>query len=384
MAVAAANLSIILNQIKNELHEQEMLVGGGGGRHHGPALIYIGVGTRAGLIRYEDGILEDKNYHQFPPFLQNLENVVPNLQMYLILIDPIQENPPYLVHDKGFQPVMNMPNSYIKAAGGYKGLQINKNKTTVHVLRESVHTEPYETYTASPSTDITRVLRDLNTFAKNHSVTTLYHDFTGKANHVLAEFFDPEIGGQHLDHIIYGFCGRAEQGCYIDLSVPEASFPFYIENNHMSRPMLKFFNIYQFIELDSLHTINSCERIKYNSSDLINRQQEQVVENMLLQLRNQQLAVLRFLVQILAGEEKITEFANFNFLPKLLQKSALEYYHARDFRALYDYILTCFSKPINVAAKIRQLDLNGREILECIIADKKNIYDWFKNASLFF
>ena len=39
-----------------------------------PIMIYVGIGTFAGLMTNDDGImyLEDKNYHQFPPCIQKI------------------------------------------------------------------------------------------------------------------------------------------------------------------------------------------------------------------------------------------------------------------------------------------------------------------------
>jgi hypothetical protein len=64
-----------------------------------PVFIYTGVGTAAGL-RNADGTLELKNYHQYPPILQDLKNLIPALKLYIVLLDPCQECPPYMIKDK--------------------------------------------------------------------------------------------------------------------------------------------------------------------------------------------------------------------------------------------------------------------------------------------
>ena len=65
---------------------------------HEPVFIYIGVGTMAGL-RNSDGTLAEENYHQYPPFVKELRNRIPCLNTFIVLIDPLQENPPYLLRD---------------------------------------------------------------------------------------------------------------------------------------------------------------------------------------------------------------------------------------------------------------------------------------------
>ena len=75
-----------------------------------PVFIYTGVGA-SGSIDH-NGILQLENYHQYPPFLQNLKNTIPNLHIFIILIDPYQENPPYMVNDKNLiiEPNVIEPN----------------------------------------------------------------------------------------------------------------------------------------------------------------------------------------------------------------------------------------------------------------------------------
>ena len=76
-----------------------------------PVLIYIGIGTFAGLLSFKNddegnpthiSFLEEKNYHQYPPFIRHLKQTVPNLHLYIILIDPMQENPLYLLGDREY------------------------------------------------------------------------------------------------------------------------------------------------------------------------------------------------------------------------------------------------------------------------------------------
>ena len=58
-------------------------------------------------------------------------------------------------------------------------------------MRKSVYTDPYEA--KENYINITDQLRHLNNFAINNNITTLYHDFSGRRNALLAEYFDKEL-----------------------------------------------------------------------------------------------------------------------------------------------------------------------------------------------
>ena len=105
-----------------------------------PILIYIGVGTFAGLITIDNNnlrILEDCNYHQYPSFIRNMKNEIPNLHLYIILIDPIQENPPYMITDKRIQEDFYQTDNEDK----FKSID---NRITTYVLRKTVITDVYK------------------------------------------------------------------------------------------------------------------------------------------------------------------------------------------------------------------------------------------------
>ena len=115
-----------LNNLKNEIIQLPP---------NQPVFIYVGVGTAAGLVNAE-GILEPPNYHQFPPFLQDLRNRIPNLNLFIVLIDPNQENPPYMVRD--FPLVEIRPDEYQNANANANA---NEGSLHVQVFRQNVYTD---------------------------------------------------------------------------------------------------------------------------------------------------------------------------------------------------------------------------------------------------
>ena len=203
--------------------------------HDECVFIYIGVGTYAGL-KNKDGILEPQNYHQYPPFLQDLKNSIPNLNLFIVLIDPMQEQPPYMIADKGLANAAPSPT------------------IAIYSLLKSVYTDPYECY-GDDFINITEELRDLNKYAMAENITLLYHDFTGRRNSLLADYFDEELG-EHLNHIVYGLSARQDHGCYFDLTAPESYFSWRNEGGNHKRTYIILFNIYYYLVNNKTHLIS--------------------------------------------------------------------------------------------------------------------------------
>ena len=116
-----------------------------------PVFLYVGVGTAAGMMN-ACGTLFAQHYHQFPPFVQNLKNNFPQLHVILALIDPCQENPPYVVVEHRLFNKAD-PDQFTNANGTLQ----------VHVLREMVYAEPYLAIPAE-AVNITHELEQLNAF----------------------------------------------------------------------------------------------------------------------------------------------------------------------------------------------------------------------------
>lgn len=108
-----------LNDLKNEIIAMPP---------DAPALIYIGVGAAASAN--QNNILPPAQYQQFPPFLQELHKQVPNLHIFLLLIDPYQENPPKVSIDFALQDQYN-------SGSHYRGERLQ-----AFVYRMSVYTDP--------------------------------------------------------------------------------------------------------------------------------------------------------------------------------------------------------------------------------------------------
>lgn len=354
-----------------------------------PVFIYTGVGT-AGNVDH-NGILQLQNYHQYPPFLQNLKNTIPNLHIFIILIDPYQENPPYMVNDKNLTLQsnelingLNLENNEI-----IECYTNNTNDLTLYVMRKCVYTDPYE---ANPDyINITDQLRHLNLFAIHNNITTLYHDFTGRKNALLAEYFDNELT-DHLDHIVYSLSAREDHGCMFDLTDISSYFPFktdYLQIlNHNKRIIIKLFNIFFFTTLDIIKEKMVIEINNYPPymHAMIEKQKDQVINSIKTELRNEIFAILRLILRLIKEEEKYEEIKYvyfFNSLPEYEKNKALSMYHAKEFNNLFNFLINYYGKKIDLVVKIKDLDISGREILEFII-NGSNPYYWYNSLNNFF
>ena len=365
-----------------------------------PVFLYVGVGTAAGMMN-AGGTLFAQHYHQFPPFIQNLKNNFPQMHIILALIDPCQENPPYVVLDHRLLN-KSTPDQYTNTNGTLQ----------FHVLRKAVYTEPYLPIPAE-AVNITRELQQLNAFVIQHRVSMLYHDFTGRAVRLLAEYFDDTLR-HHLDQVIYGMSARTEHGCYFDLTRENAFFALKLEgqfppppgqqaqeflqlfqprhpnvDNH-ARPMVRMFNYYKFIVTNTLPDAKR-EIAQYPpavSTNLIKPQLNEIIYIYMTRFKHMQLTMLRQVRNALIQPD--SEFALnlhqspdiLNDIPLLQRAPFLELLQEKEFKALYDLLFIYVANHINVFAQMTEMDISGSEILTFITADA-DTYKWYNNIVLF-
>ena len=313
-------------------------------------LIYIGVGTAAGMVT-PGGVLEGKNYHQSPPLLQHLRDTISTLRIFTVLIDPNQEDPVYLVRTG------------------------NDRNNRVYTLREDVYTDSYEVL----GTNITEALRQFNGLAVRTNSSLIYHDFTGRKVKLIADYFDGELG-PHLDHIIYGLSAREDHGCYFDLSAPNSFMPFRVEQTG-GRPLIKFYNIFRQLRGNMRSDLDLFPSYFW---PLAENQGKQVLNSISAHLRNTVLSNLRVAYRLMTGVDRAEELNPwiFSSVSRAFQDQVQEYYQGRLFAELYQFLLLCYSPLLDDVAKIQQMDLTGREILDFIIAGP-DCYKWYDHIKEF-
>jgi hypothetical protein len=352
-------------------------------------VIYLGIGTAAGL-RTADGSLLPQNYHQYPPFLQDLKNSGPDMSLSLLLIDPNQENPPYMVKDKGLIPKVALANNNNNIIINIIDNNNNNNNNptdiytspdqtlTLYTLRANVYMEPFQRYNDT-YINITDHLRELNTYAIAHNVLFIFHDFTGRKNQLLAEYFDGDLR-EHLDHIVYGLGLREDFGCYFDLTDPCSYHPFY----RTATGALKLFNPYYYIVNDKLNLMLA-NNTMLSDTTIINKHMEKLLFIVKQDVNNVTLQALRVVFRLIMGEEvkefdkEATEYKYFSLEKRTF---CLQMCRERSYGDLYDYLLTEFGKKLDIVATIKGLDITGREILEFITLGD-DPFKWYDNVKNF-
>jgi hypothetical protein len=355
-------------------------------------IIYLGVGTYAGL-KEADGSLLLKNYHQYPPFLQSLKNSRADVSLSVLLIDPCQENPPYMVEDMGLVPNhMGLVPNHMGIVPKHMGLVSKPNNNlsddiytapdhslTLYTLRQTVYTDPYEKRN-DDDLNITAHLRDLNNYAMENNVLFIYHDFSGRNNRLLAEYFDADIKN-HLDHIIYGLGLREDVGCYVDLTDLSSYHPVY----RSAQGALKLFNVYDYIVNDKLNVMlyNSILNTDTNTdTDMVNAHMQRLLIIVKQDLHNIVLQALRVVFRLITGEE-VKEFeTEYTYFSPEKRNLCLHFCREKNYGDLYDFLLTEFGKKLDVVAYIKKLDLTGREILEFITLGD-DPFRWHDNVKHF-
>jgi len=375
-----------LNNLKNEI----IMV-----NNSGPVFIYVGVGTAQGIINGE-GILEPTNYHQFPPFVQDLKNRIENINIFIVLIDPRQENPLYLLRDyPELEERENDPDHYIGTNNEDKAMQ-------VFVLRQSVYTD-IDDEPSYPAINISEMLRDLNKFTIEQRASLLYHDFTGRRTATLAEYFQHELLNEHLDQVVYSLSAREDHGCYFDLAKMTSYYPIRLEFPEVdvvpnanavalvaNRPIIKMFNYYKFFANNSFHLIQE-ERSKYSGEMqvLIDVQKEQILNDVLQTFKNSQIALLRQLQHIQTGVIEPMKQYNSDQLaplptsfPKALNHIYLELMEKNEYQLAKEILEEFCAHRLDIYSHLKQLDLSGEEMLKFITADE-DPYRWLGNIKNF-
>jgi hypothetical protein len=338
-----------------------------------PVLIYIGVGTFAGLMTTDNNnqrILEDSNYHQYPSFIRNMKREIHNLHLYIILIDPIQENPPYMITDRRLQEEFYQTENEDK----FKSID---NRITTYVLRKNVIMDVYnynpENYRNDDNfINITKDLEYLNRICIENVYSLLYNDYSGRQVKYLAEYFDEKLS-MYLDRIIYGFNSREDTGCYFDLN--KSTIAYRLKNNRQ-RTSIKFYNIFKYLETKKYYKIDSINNYDDRFLNIILSQKQQIIDNICTDLNNFGLATMRVIHKKINGDDDlIIHDYYFNYIKGKEKEQILELLKYQDYIRVYSILVDYFSKYFKIICCLKNYDLSGKELLQ-IITSNPNPYLW--------
>ena len=363
-----------------------------------PVFIYVAVGAASATLGKAP--LAADQYQQFPPFLQNMRNTIANLHLFLMLIDPYQENPPQVAMDYDLQCKEDQAEEDQAKEGQAKEdrakeghFSNNEGTFQVFVSRQAVYTDAdlLKDYSERYH-NITEPLRDLNTFAKENRASLLYHDFSGRKTALVAEYFDKE-NQDHLDQIIYGLSAREDHGCFFDLTQLNAFFPFRLDTT-AERPVVRMFNYYKFI-VNATYGLkeeiqNELAEFPREMHPLAETQREQIIKILGDQLKNINLSLLRQVQaeQVQAdkvqadkaqAQEPVNDYT-FNQLPHLYRDMFLELYKEKEYSLLYELLFNYTASELDILAQLKNLVMSGDELLTFITLDE-DPYKWYNTLN---
>lgn len=332
-----------------------------------PVLIYMGVGTYAGL-RESNNVLLESNYHQYPPFIKSLKINIPDLHLYIILIDPLQENPPYMITDT------NLGESFNSFGDKFKS---NDERINVYVLRKYVTTEVYmdDRELQEDTLNITFDLENINRMCIENNYSFIYHDFSGRQVCQLAEYFDTRVN-KHLDRIIYGFNARQDTGCYFDMTSHDSFMPYRIKTNK-SRKTVKLFNIFKYIVTNKMYKLDMVvDQYDFKHIEMIIQQRELIIKNIIQDLESYGFATLRVIYKKLEGDRdlEIREY-HFNSIKKDIKKHIFDLLKNYDYNQIFQILKEYYSKDMDIICKLKNFTVSGNEFLNMIL-EERNPYLW--------
>lgn len=187
--------------------------------------MYVAIGSAAHMARQGGDALwsiEPQYEQQFPRFLRTLKTECPCDPVHIILIDPMLEDPPFLVCNNKKELASN----WSKVAENIYYEDICN--VTVYALRQNVEYEG-GIRRIEGILDITECLRLLNTLAVTYRWFVVVQDYSGNDIAGVGLLFSQEVAG-HLDHIIYGLNVQYDGGCYLDISQPNCDFVYAIDD----------------------------------------------------------------------------------------------------------------------------------------------------------
>jgi len=253
-----------------------------------PIMLYIGIGTFAGLMSIDENgnnYLENKNYHQFPPSLQHIYKTNPDVHIYIILIDPSQEDPIYMSTDINLSNTLHL-DDWVHT--NFDNVEIyQNNRITVYPFRHAIRT--HGNYYDIEHFDITESLDIMINICIERQITMFYHDFSGIGTQVnLYSYFSDKIKNNG-EHIVFGFGAGFLNECYIDLTSEGCQLAN--KRAYTTRTLIKIFDIRDVI--NKYQRFRKDIQLKYFISSIIEIYGDQYVPIILSQIENMKYKIIQ-------------------------------------------------------------------------------------------
>ena len=340
-----------------------------------PMCIYIGIGTYAGLIKTDETgqkMLDDENYHQFPPALQKLYVSNPDLHFACIYIDPALEKPVFITQDLNLRQKLFNDHEWNNDDNEFC---YNNSRIKVYPFRYSIKIKNTKYNPVNDYIDITTQIERIHKLCIDNDLLYIFHDFSGNNYFKYIEQYFISIQN-HLDHIIYGFGNGYISGCYYDLRKPEAQLAF-IRNKTNKRYIITTFNISNIINIYNSLDNSEQNRISFSNFlndtiqqypiehiDIIISQIKIYLDEFISDFRNNIFSILRYFYDLSINfHNNITVDFDINSY----------YFNIFDYETKMKINEIVMDKDVNIFKKIKDIIANKYKIQLEIITSKRNI-----------
>lgn len=280
-------------------------------KHEKNVTIYIGIGSAAHRIELHNNTeykIDPRYDQEFPCFMRDLKEKYLEDPVYIFLIDPMLEEPPFIVCNGAKQ--FNNSNWEI-----VNDMEYYNENTNIHVFPLRFYVSYInEIYKHGESMDIMPFFDELNKKSIENNWLTIIQDYTGRNISYIGEYYDKSLEN-HRNHIIYGIGVRKDGGCDIDLTDPLCKF-VYDKNDEDTG--IKVFNPYDYDEdnrklfelSEKLIYLHSEGKISDNDMSIIEIQKNAYFVNKKKFISNSLLGLLRLIKLNLDGKEFQLELFN--------------------------------------------------------------------------
>ncbi len=207
-------------------------------------IVYIAVGSAAHMKRVINGqlVIEVEHDQQYPLFLRNIKKEHSNHKIYIVLIDPMMESPPFTVARKISDGMQNPYDDKWHQNMEYQNIYENRiDNITLLEFKNYIYYDEYDIrYKTENAVSIERQISFLINIAMIDKWFVILMEYTGRNLYNLACQYDNLIG-KDKDHIFFGLPTRIDGGCYVDLT---NQYNQYITETH--KGYLTAFNPYNF------------------------------------------------------------------------------------------------------------------------------------------
>jgi hypothetical protein len=194
---------------------------------NGNKIVYIAVGSAAHMKREINGqmVIEIMYDQQYPLFLRNIKRENPHHKIYIVLIDPMLESPPFTVSRKIKDGIDSPYDDKWRQNHEYSNVYENRsdNITLFEYKKYIYYNDLDRRYRSDDAISIEREITFLINIALVDKWFVILMEYTGRNLYELAIQYDDLLGNEK-DHIFFGLPTRIDGGCYVDLENPDNQF----------------------------------------------------------------------------------------------------------------------------------------------------------------